>query len=200
MAGAISLATTSSKNNLQKTKRPSMPSFMRADASRLCDNVVENNPLIIMGDSPAKLAQYAGALERLPSAHVMGINRGTAGVCLPELWATMHCDADRLNHRYKSHLPPLAAGAYVIGYECNGDEHECVDLVVSADHIWGTSALLGVLAGLWLGYDEVVLAGVELSGYYGAPSKLASWQAWAPYMQGRVKTMGGALEGIIDKA
>lgn len=168
---------------------------------QLMDRAVHGTTCIVVGDAPCKHDEYAQARREHPRAVCMTLNDANRDMRLtPNFVATMHCAVNNFIDTPRMPLFRIPSSALVCGYACNGDQHPRVDFVLSADPIWGTCALFGVLSAMWLGVHRIVLAGCPLSGAYSAGTKLDPWKAWAPYFRGRVRAMSGALIDILEEA
>jgi len=167
----------------------------------LMERAVPHTTCIVVGDALCKHEEYAQARREHPHATCMILNDAGRGMRLtPNFVAAMHCAVNNFIDTPRMPLSRIPTSALVCGYECNGDQHPRVDFVCSAEPIWGTCALFGVLSALWLGVDCIVLAGCPLSGAYGKGTKLDPWKVWAPYFRGRVRAMSGALVQILEEA
>lgn len=175
--------------------------FMGVEPAALSRFAVSGTQCIVLGDCPEKVEQYDEALERMPYAHLMCVNNAAHGVdCVPQLIATLH--GGKKDFIGTDRMPiELMHDALLICEDKCGWEHERVDMIMHGYPTGGTSALFGVLAAVWLGYEQILMAGCPLTHYqYGTSSTLSNWAEWAPYLCGRVDALGGNVKRILDAA
>ena len=83
------------------------------------------------------------------------------------------------------------------------EEHEGIDIVVPFDPPSGSSALLGSLAGLQLGYKKIILCGCPLrnEGALGREYQQyhKGWVAKYNFVMGRVKSMSGWTRDFLGE-
>jgi len=185
-------------------KQHPTPSFTfdadRYEGTAITANCVPHKKLLVIGDAPTKAQQFSHYLRRYGCAadSVMSINRGVWGLSVEaDYLATMHCDSGILSTLID--IKKFTGNPTVIGYRCNGDQHKRVTHIVDGSHMHGTSSLLGVLAGLVMGYGSIDLVAVDMlpETGYGSPNKLEAWEVWAPYFEGRVKSFQGSLVDML---
>ena len=76
-------------------------------------------------------------------------------------------------------------------------EKEGVDIVYPYKAPSGSSALLGVLAGIKLGYDKIILCGCPMDGAYEQFRQ--GWQAHLDEYVGKVRSMSGWTKNFLGE-
>lgn len=187
-------------NNLDQSHIPWFDNLIGHSTISGCDDTLS---AIVLCDGPSRGEGYERALELVPSAHVVAVNNGARneGV-MPQAFATMHCDTWAMSRPNLLDVAYYDSDVVMVGWSCNGAQHERIDYVLDGDPLCGTSSLIGTLAALWLGYGRVVVVGADMTpaSGYGSESKLGAWKKWAPYFGGRVEALGGSLEAILREA
>jgi hypothetical protein len=174
--------------------------FNGIDAERLMSIYSPDTLCIVVGDADCKHKEYAQARALYPDARLMVLNdsgRGFDPKLVPDFVVTMHCAVNNFIATPRMPLSRIPDTAAVYGWHCNGDQHERVDEVFSADPIWGTCALFGVLCAFHCGFERVLLAGCPLDGPYGSASKLNAWRQWKPWFIGRVEALSGNVRKVL---
>ena len=134
--------------------------------------------LVIMGDHPNKWLDLG---TTFPVFDCMSINASAEGV-LFDYCATLHAaDVDNF-------VDSIHPETTVIGLRC-GCESKRVDMTIDAVPVGGTSALFAVIAGLVLGYRDILLCGVRLEpgSVYHDEHVVANWNRWMPFIRGKVR-------------
>lgn len=175
--------------------------FNGMSPEKLMDRASPSTRCIVVGDAECKHDEFAAARKVYPKARIMVLNDSARGMgdLHNDFVATMHCAVNNFIDTPRMPLQRIPTNAVVCGYECNGDQHARVDLVLSAEPIWGTCALFGVLCAFYMGFERVTLVGCPLHGAYGGGTKLDPWREWAPYFKGRVEVASGALRPILEE-
>ena len=72
-----------------------------------------------------------------------------------------------------------------------------VDRIIPGPAVSGSSSLLGVLAGMAMGYAEIILAGVPLDDKKYRVFRLG-WPHYADQLRGRVRSLSGWTRDYLE--
>lgn len=181
-------------NNLDMNEAP----WFSIEGDTKPQPIESGSVLVVVGDAPTKYKQAEMLKEAEPDAKWMSINNGMRELVdsFPVHYhATLHACAPRYGQRFKMFFDDTTIA---IGWTPNNDSHERIDVHVDGNPLCGTSALVGVLYGIYTGFERIITAGVELESVaYGSPRKLQAWYKWKPVLDGRVKAVSGRLVDIL---
>jgi len=170
-----------------------------------------NRVLIIYGAAPCNADDYTEAIKIVGDADVAGVGLDTALVRIPFEWiVTLHPkEAEEI--RLRRNNGGLGAITIVSHELSDGDGNDYdVDALTPYVPPSGSSALLGVLHGIRLGYRKIILCGCPLmgksekgyeysnfrKGFEGHYDEIAGW---VKSMSGWTRDfLGAPLEAWID--
>jgi len=156
------------------------------------------NNILLIGRSPEWLSDFEKASKLFEEYSVMAIG----GNCLYEDYidflATYH-ERDILLYQPKRRLKKLNTDYKVIHHE----KRENVDIIIPYKPPSGSSALLGSLASIKLGYDKIVLCGCPLEGKNEKKSSYSifwkGWKANFEEVKDKVRSMSGWTKELLGE-
>lgn len=162
-----------------------------------------NNVLIIVGSAPCALEDFASAIARLGSSccHIMLIGLSSSGL--------IASDVNYIATYHPNDIPSIEKSRKEIG--ANTDyliighkKREGVDIVEPYVAPSGSSALLGALAGIRMGYDKIILCGCPLIGVNKKAFRPYSefqkgWKAKEKEVRPFVRSMSGWTKELLGE-
>jgi hypothetical protein len=152
----------------------------------------QNRNLIITGSAPCVLLDI-GAVSRVCSYDYMAIGLDAVD---KYVWPIRYCatyhPAEIQQIRKKREIAGGNSDYQIISME----PHAGVDIVEPFRPPSGSSALLGALAGLRLGYRRIVLCGCPLDDLKYKAFR-AGWETFAGELAGRVRSMSGWTKDFL---
>lgn len=168
-----------------------------------------NNTLIIIGSAPCAQEDVTAALSLRDASQAawqsfdfMAIGLDAVGLfSLPLKYVATNHPEDIPDIRKRREMINANLDYQIISYR----EHKGVDIVQHVGSISGSSALLGALAGITLGYKKIILCGCPLTGPAVTPKCnpyeifRPGWEAEKEKVMGKVKSMSGWTKDFLGE-